>query len=188
MLGDTLKYQDLEWCDGDIHLPGIRGIVRAIAKRDILKWPTLPKTALTDMGVLATYSGDFILAAGAVWKNVGVIVDKSPVESKSQGVRPSKSFLNTATLLHPGTGEAATGFARQANNDDMVYIVQQKDGKFRVLGNEMYQTDTTFDQKLGGAATDEMGTTFTVSVTDVCPAPFYIGEIVTADGIINAAA
>jgi len=48
------------------------------------------------MGVLATYSGDFILTAGAVWKNVGVIVDKSPVESKSQGVRPSKSFLNTA--------------------------------------------------------------------------------------------
>ena len=79
-------------------------------------------------------------------------------------------------------------FDEQANNDDMVYIVQQKDGKFRVLGNEMYQTDTTFDQKLGGAATDEMGTTFTVSVTDVCPAPFYIGEIVTADGIINAAA
>ena len=93
---DTVKYQDLEWCDGDINLPGIRGIVRAIAKRDILKWPTLPRTALTDMAVLATYSGDFILAAGAVWKNVGVIVDKSPVESKSQGVRPSKSFLNTA--------------------------------------------------------------------------------------------
>ena len=96
--------------------------------------------------------------------------------------------MNAATLLHPGTGEAATGFSRQANNDDMVYIVQQKDGKFRVLGNDMYLNDTTFDQKLGGAATDEMGTTFTVSVTDVCPAPYYIGEIVTADGIINAAA
>ena len=43
------------------------------------------------------------------------------------------------------------------------------------------------DQKLGGDATDEMRTTFTVSVTDVCPAPIYIGEIVTADGVINAA-
>lgn len=51
----------------------------------------------------------------------------------------------------------------------------------------MYQTNTDFDQKLGGAPTDEMGTTLTVSVADVCPAPFYIGEIITEDGGIEAA-
>ena len=66
--------------------------------------------------------------------------------------------------------------------------MQQKDRKFSVLGNDMYQTDYTFYQKLGGDTKDEIGTMFTVTVTDDCPAPFYNGEFDTADGIIKASA
>jgi hypothetical protein len=184
---DNINYQDLAWCDGEPNLPGIKGNVYTSSKRDIVAWPTLPKTFTTNQGELATYTGEFTLAAGKKWKKIGIVVEKSPVESKSQGVRPSKTFMNTATLQHPGTEEEATGFVRQANNDDLVYLVETKKGKFRVIGNDMYQTDTAIDQKLGGAATDEMGTTLTVSVTDICPAPFYTGEIVTEDGTINPA-
>ena len=72
-----------------------------------------------------------------------------------------------------------------ANNDDLVYLVQTKKGKWRVIGNDMYQTETVIDQKLGGAATDEMGTTLTVTCTDLAPGLFYTGEIVTEEGIIN---
>lgn len=182
---DEVNYQDLDWCDGELNLPGIKRNVYCISKRNIVAWPTLPKTFATDLGEIATYNGSFTLAAGAKWKKIGIIVDKSPVDSKSQGVRPSKSFLTTATFLHPGTDEAATGFARQANNDDLVYLVEQKNGKWRVIGNDMFQTNTDVDLKLGGAATDEKGTTLTVTVTDVCAAPIYIGEIVTEDGTIN---
>ena len=53
--------------------------------------------------------------------------------------------------------EEATGFAQQANNDDMIYIFQQKNGKCRVVGNEMYQTNTELAKNLGGAATDGNG-------------------------------
>ena len=67
------------------------------------------------------------------------------------------------------------------------YLAQTKKGKWRVIGNEMYQTETVIDQKLGGAATDEMGTTLTVTCTDVAPGLFYKGEIITEDGTINAA-
>ena len=184
----VVNYKSLGWLDGTVNVPGIKNGIYAIPKRDIVSWPKLP-TAYTDsMGELATYVGDFVLAQGKTWKKVGIIVDKSPVEAKSQGVRPSKSSLNTATFLHPGVEEEATGFVLQANNDDLVYLVETKKKKWRVIGNDMYQTNTDFDQKLGGAPTDEMGTTLTVSVTDVCPAPFYIGEIVTEDGVIEAAA
>ena len=180
-----LKYKALDLAVGTTNLPGIREAVYAIAKRDIVKWPTLPTTFATKMGELVTYVGDFTLAADAKWFRVGIVVDKSPVDGKSQGVRPSKTFLNQVVLQHPGVEEDASGFAMQANNDDLVYLVQTKKGKWRVIGNEMYQTNTVIDQKLGGAATDEMGTTLTVDVTDLAPGLFYTGEIVTDEGTIN---
>lgn len=182
---DEIKYGDLEWCEGTVQLPGIYPEVYAIAKRDIVTWPTRPKTVTTSMGELATYTGKFVLAASAVWQKVGVIVDKSPITSASQGSKPSKTFLNTGTFVHQGVDEEATGFAQQANNDDLVYIFKTKNGKYRLLGNEMFQTNTDVAQNLGGAVTDEMGTTITVTVSDTSPAPFYDNEIITADGTIN---
>jgi len=180
-----LNYKDLDWKVGQTNLPGIREDVYCIPKRDIVTWPTLPETFVTAMGELVTYTGSFILAALAKWQKIGVIVDKSPLDGKSQGTRPSKTFLNQLVLQHPGVEEDASGFCMQANNDDMVYLAQTKKGKWRVVGNEMFQTDTAIDQKLGGAATDEMGTTITVTVTDLAPGLFYTGAIVTNDGTIN---
>ena len=184
---NNIKYTDLGWCEGTQQLPGIRPKAYAIAKRDIVSWPVLPEKVTTKMGELATYSGSFTLAAEAKWQEVGVLVDKSPVTAVTQGTKPSKTSLNTGVFMHPGVEEEATGFVRQANNDDMVYAFQQKNGKFRILGNEMFESETDFEQTLGGAPTDEMGTKLTVKVTDVCPAPFYIGPIVTEDGTINPA-
>ena len=182
---DNIQYTEMEWCEGTINLPGIKRDVYFIPKRDIVKFPTLPETFTTKMGELATYTGNFTLAAGKTWQKVGIVVDRSPVTSEPQGTRPSKTFLNTGTFVHPGVEEDVTGFAMQANNDDLVYLFQTKKGKWRVIGNDMYQTDTAVSQALGGAATDEMGTTLTATVTDLCPAPFYTGEIETEDGTIN---
>jgi hypothetical protein len=184
---DDIKYNDLEWCEGAVNLPGIYPVVYAIDKRSIVAWPTRGAATAENVGALVTYTGNFQLAVGAKFRKVGVIVDKSPITSASQGAKPSKSFLNTGTLVHQGVEEEATAFAQQANNDDLVYVFRAKNGKYRILGNEMFQTDTAIAQNLGGAATDEMGTTLTVTVTDLSPAPFYTGEITTADGIVNQA-
>ncbi|MDR2085880.1 MAG: hypothetical protein LBP72_01775 [Dysgonamonadaceae bacterium] len=180
-----LSPQSLEWCDGKINLPGIRTEVYTIPKRDIVSWPTLPETYVTTMGELATYTGSFVLALNKKWQKLNVLVDKSPVTAESQGTKPSKSTLVKATFVHPGTEEDATAFCRLANNDDYVYIVKTKPGKYRVIGNDMYQTETNPSQNLGGAATDEMGTTLEVSVTDMMPAPFYTGLIEAVSGNIN---
>ena len=89
--------------------------------------------------------------------------------------------------MHPETNEEATGFCRQANADDFVYLIQVRDGKFRVLGNEAFPTDTKPKQDSGEGVTGDFGTTIEVEVTDVCPAPFYVGEILTKEGTIDAA-
>lgn len=183
-------YEGLDWCQGTPVLPGIRGKVYYLPKKDIVKWPTLPTVtgaSTQHMANLATYDGNFELAADKVWLNLDVVDKSSNISSEAQGEQPCITSLNKATFLHPGTKEQITGFVRQANCDDLVYIVFEKDGKARVIGNEMYQTVTKASQASGSQPTDEAGTTIEVEVTDVCPAPFYPGDIVTADGVISGA-
>ncbi|MDR1981343.1 MAG: hypothetical protein LBQ39_06980 [Tannerellaceae bacterium] len=181
-----LSPQSLEWCEGKMNPPGIRTHVFAIPKRDIVGWPTLPETITTNMKELVVFTGAFVLAENKKWQKIKVLVERSPVTSASQGTKPSKTFVNSATFVHPGVEEDATAFCRLANNDDYVYIIQTKPGKYRVIGNDMYQTETNPSQALGASATDEMGTTLEITVTDICPAPFYTGIIETVDGDINA--
>lgn len=182
-------YEGLDWCQGKPILPGIRGRVYFIPKRDIVNWPTLPEvdpeSTTQQMANLAIYDGDFTLAADAVWRHIDIVDKSSNISSEPQGEQPCITSLNKATFKHPGTKEAATAFARQANADDLAFIVFEKDGKARILGNEMFQTTTKVGQESGSQPTDESGTTIEVEVTDVCPSPFYRGAIVTEDGTIS---
>lgn len=185
MEANNLKYKSMRFKTGSTQLPGIKPLIYYIEKRHIIQWPVLPESFVESMGELVTYDGSFILAAGEFWKDLSVVVDKSPLDGKGQGTRPSKTFLNQVVLMHEGVEEDASGFAKQANNDDFVYLVPTKKGKYRVIGNDMFQTDNAIEQNLGATATDEMGTKITATVTDVAPGLFYVGEIVTEDGIIN---
>ena len=180
-------YSSLQYCKGKPMLPGIRSRLYFIPKRDIVKWPTLPDTAETEMGELATCEGDFTLAAEAKWAYIDLVDNKGKIESESQGDKPARSFLNKTSVTHPETDEEATGFARQANSDDFVYLLQVRNGKFRVLGSEMFPTDTKPKQDSGEGVTGDFGTTLDIECTDVCPAPYYKGKIVTKDGTIDAA-
>ena len=182
-------YDSLIHCKGETVLPGLRDQAYGIPKSAIIKWPTLAKP--TDDGAtmesIATYKGEFTLAADAKWLKIDLIDTASNITSASQGDKPSKTFINSGTLKYAGNNEAATGFARMANTDDLIYVVQQRDGKFRVLGNRMFSTNTNPGQESGMAVTDASGTTLEISVTDVCPAPFYTGKLLTEDGVLDCA-
>ena len=178
-------YSSLGFCKGKPLLPGIRTRVYYIPKSYIVKFPVLPETASVNMAELATYTGSFELEAEKKWKYIDLIDNKGKIESESQGDFPARTFVNKISLVHPETDEEATGFARQANADDFVYLVQTRNGKFRVLGNESFRTDTKPKQDSGEGVSGDFGTTLEIEVTDVCPAPYYTGEIVTDEGTIN---
>lgn len=182
-------YESLEFCKGRTTLPGLRGKVYFIPKSQIVGWPTLPEPDAEgmSMGKLAELKGDFALVADAVFHQIDILTTASNVTFASQGEMPSKTFVNNSTLKYAGNNEEAAGFARMANVDDLVYVVQQRDGKFRVLGNEEFDTDTKPSGDSGMQATDASGTTLEVSVTDKCPAPFYKGKLPTAAGILDCA-
>ncbi len=182
-------YSSLDFCEGSAVLPGIRKKAFYIPKRDITAWPTLPAPTSTGatMATLAVYSGNFTLAADKSWLPLMTIDTRNNVRTEATGDKPSRLNNNQATLVHPGTAEEAAGFAMQANNDDFVFLVQGRDGKFRVIGNEEFATDTQVGIALGEGVQGEAGTTLEVSVLDKAPLPFYPGNIVTPDGTISGA-
>ena len=180
-------YESLEFCKGKVVLPGIRTRIYFISKRDIVKWPKLPETAAENMAKLATYDGSFTLAGDKKWKFIDLVNNKGKIESESQGDHPARTFINKISIAHPETNEAASGFAREVNADDMVYLVQVRNGKFRVIGSEAFPTDSKPKQDTGEGVTGDFGTTVDVEATDVCPAPYYVGTIETDEGTIDAA-
>lgn len=185
MGGECLNLQQsLGWCEGKPAYPGIKRRLYYTAKSNIVKWPTLPKDA-NGRVTSSSYEGDFTLAADANWKFIDVIADKSGVKSDPQGEKPSQTQKNTLTAIHPGTGPEATAAAAYLNNCNNVFLFQSADGSFRVIGCEAYDSVTTVAQDLGEGPTGTASTTITCEASDLIPAPFYTGKIVTEDGIIN---
>lgn len=181
-------YGSLAWCDGASTRPGIRRNVYYIPRRDIVKWPVLPALSGEQaMATAAVMTGDFTLAESKKWLRLDVLTTKSDVTSETQGEYPNFTSLNKATLFYGDTNEEATGFCRLAIQDDLIYLVQQQNGKFRVLGSEFYgNTETKVSQKQGqGITASDMGTTIEIQCSDECPAPYYPGKIETEDGDIS---
>ena len=108
-------------------------------------------------------------------------------EVENQGTDGCKTFLNKTTFAIPGTEEEASGFIDQANNDDLIILVPQRNGKCRIIGSEDFSPELSLKQDTGAAATDSNTTTVEASATDFHPAPFYTGKIHTADGDIDGA-
>lgn len=185
----TALYESLVHCKGTTVLPGLRPHIFYISKSDIVTFPTPPNTVPIEgtMGALATISENFVLKSDAKWKKIDIVASASNVNSESQGEAPSKTFNNTGAFRYPGNNAAAAAFCRQANADDIVYLWPQRDGQYRVLGNPMFETNTTPSQESGSAETDASGTTINVAVTDIMPSPFYTGKIETVDGDISGA-
>jgi hypothetical protein len=179
-------YKSVSHCAGSTILPGVRPFVFAIQKANIVKWPTRATTVAKAMGELVILTGSFTLAAEKKFIKIDLVDTKSSVDFSSQGEHPSKSFLNKGSFVIPGTGEDAEGFCAAANQDSLVYLIQDRDGKFRVIGNEMFDTNTKPEGKTGAGTTDQNETTISVEVNDSIPPAFYVGDIVTEDGTIDA--
>lgn len=162
----------LLWCKGKTSLAGIRDKVYRISKSDIVTWPT------RDEANAGKYVGSFVLAAEAYWKQVDILSGKSSLKAEAQGEKPSKTMKNTLEMVYPGVNEDANRVMAEALNGDEAYIVRDSEGRWRIVGNEMFQTDTTINQDNGQGDTGTTGTTITATVTDLTAAPFYDGSII----------
>lgn len=179
-------YQDLKKCQGAKSYPGVRAYVYGISKYDIVAWPTIP-TAPKSLAEAVTYVGNFTLAADKKFHYIGMVTDQGQLQTESQGTEGSKTHKVTGTIVIPGTEEEVTGYIDQANNDSMIYLFVQRNGKARVCGCKEFDATLTLSQDTGQGVTDTNATTVSVEATDPHPAPFYPGKIETEDGDISGA-
>lgn len=177
-------YDDLGYCPGTKILPGTGETVYGISKRDVVSYPAIAESP-KDLKSAATLVGSFVLAADKKWHKIGMAVDQGQIQVENQGEEGSKTFKNTATIAIPGTEEEATGYINQANNDKMIYLVPQRNGKYRLIGSKEFTPKLTLNQDTGKAVTDQSVTTVSAAADDAYAAPFYVGDIVTEDGTIS---
>lgn len=174
-------YASVEACPGKGNLAGIRRRLYFIPKSDIVSWPTLPEMTgdkkAADMGALATRTGAFTLKADAYFHYIDLKDNSSSVTFETAGELGSQIINNQATAIVAGSSKELAGFARQVKNDDLVYVYQERDGAFRILGNESYSTDTKPSGDSGAEATAAKTSTFAIQVYDDCPAPYYEGKL-----------
>lgn len=180
-------YGDICFSPGKKSLPGVRGYVYGIAKRDIMTWPTIGTETPKTLADVAKYAGDFVLATDKKWHKIGLIPNESELQAESQGSFGSKTFKVTGTAVIPGTEEEVSGYIAQANNDEMVYLFIQRNGKARMVGSEAFTPELSLSQGTGKATTDANSTTISAVADDEYPAPFYPGKIETEDGDISGA-
>jgi len=181
----TLK--SLKHCEGVPVSPGIKRRAYLLAVSDIMGWPTLP-TDEFGRPTSATYQGAFTLAEGKKWLPYDHLPSKADFKSETQGEEPSKTFKVTANIIHPGIGEEAAAAATSLINTRVVALVEDMNGRFRVVGCEKYNGATVSPSRDNGqGATGSAGTTFALEADDVADAPFYTGPIETEDGTINEA-
>lgn len=177
----------MPWCQGKPARPGIKRRAYYISASDIVAWPTLEKDELGRItGV--TYKGKFTLAEGVKFSIIDHLADKAEFKSEVQGEYPSQTFKNTATLVHPGVGAEAAAATAALLNSNVVVIVEDMEGKYRVIGSPYYDTKVSASRDHGQGPTGTAGTTLTFEASDLVDSPFYEGEIPTDDGTINEAA
>lgn len=184
MAVSTLQ-KSVKWAMGTPEIPGVRRRVYYISKSKIVKWPTLPKDASTNRFTSVVLTGAFQLAADAKWLCLDVDPNKAQLTSDPQGEAPSQTQLNKLSLVHPSSSAEASALSAYLNNDDIVYLVEDMKGNFRVVGSEDFITKSTVAQDGGQGPTGTVTTTVSVEATDVCIAPFYKGAIVAEDGTFN---
>lgn len=152
-----------------------------IPKSFIAAWPTLPslddQTPPTEMKDLAIYNGDFTLAENKYFTFIDLKDEASNATFEPVGEKGSKLFNNKANAIITGIPDDVKGFARQAVDDDIVYVYQQRDGKFCVLGNEEFECVTDPSGDTGTEATGATTTTLAINVNDICPVPTYKGKL-----------
>ena len=175
--------KSIGWCQGAPEYPGIRSRVYYQSKGNIVKFPTLQRDSLK-RATTATLTGSFELAADEVWHYIDINVEKSKLTSEAQGEAPSQTQLNKLELVHNGVGDDASAAAAYLNNNDNVFVVQDMAGRFRVVGNERWQSKTTVGQD-SGQGTSPASTTISAEATDEVAAPFYTGTLETEDGTLD---
>lgn len=180
-------FKSMGWCQGRTVKPGIRRHLYGVTNDQILKFPEIQRDELGRVKS-SLLKGNFSLVEGAVWAVFDHLPNKAEFKSETQGEYPSQSYKVTCKFVYPGVDQAAADATVAFLNASGVFLVEDMDGNFRMIGSEDYDVVITSSRDNGQGPTGTAGTTITIEASMDVDAPFYIGVIETEDGTVQAAA
>lgn len=155
--------------------PGTKRIVYAVCACDIDVFP--PFLATTGVGDSITLNGNITLAVGKKFAQVGLITDSGEITHPGVGAVSSRAYNNQLVGKIQKTIASDEWFNKHRNGC-FVFVVPQKDGTTRVLGNkDVPAMITASEGKEGTNNESEKVWDFTIMDTVGDVAPYYTGTI-----------
>ena len=180
-----MAFIDLSWEQGKQNMAGLIGDIYFVPIEDVDD-TLLP--AVTGVGELSI-SANITLKATKKFFKIYHTSETGKVESNSVGERDGKSVESMLEFFHPGNSEEVAKFKRQVLNTNGLWLYEDTDGNFRILGLSVLDPGATATSlalkasvEAGNTTTGDQrgsqrGTTFTVKFTAPHDPLFYSGLI-----------
>lgn len=101
---------------------------------DVATWPTKPVAPATPEAN-AVLTGDLVMKPGKRMFEMYITDDTGEFSIEPVGEIDGKSFVEHLTIFHPGLRQKMLGFINAAKNDNLVFIVQDAEGQFFLMGD-----------------------------------------------------
>lgn len=157
---------------------GITEVYYAIPE-DIATFPVLadPGTATT-FSSLIEYADEITMKTGKLFQPIYCTIETGQIQASLVGPRDGKGYENTLTISFPGNDSLFLGFKAYMANRDAIFLVREKNGKIRVLGNlEDTATMDTDDEKSGQKIADGRASVLTFKASGATSSPVYTSDI-----------
>jgi len=136
--------------------------------------PTTPEEKMT-------ISEDFVMKDGKGFHKGYMTWGRGGVSWSLQGPMDGKSFTHNFEFYKPGADKESLAFLSLAKNENLVFIVKDKDGNFRVVGSEGIPAKMdSVDGGTGQSGEDDKGDTITFVSEGANPPYFYEGSVPVA--------
>lgn len=142
---------------------------------DVLSIPTLPTpaTAVT-FDELVEMTSAIVMKTGKRMFDLYVTSEEGEVKSKLVGPRDGKGRENSFEGSYPGNDPLFLGWDAATDNNPIIMLVQEKNGKWRLLGDlndPAYKEDS--DGSSGKKVADGRATKFMFKSVGAIPPPIY---------------
>lgn len=124
------------YAKGRYNPAGITKVYWALPE-DIAIFPVLktPDDADATLSSLVTYATAIIMKAGKKFQEIYCTLEEGELKSTFAGNRDGKGKENMLEISFPGNDADFLGFEAYAANRDFIFLVKEKNGKYRVLGS-----------------------------------------------------
>jgi hypothetical protein len=87
---------------------------------------------------IGSYAGDFVFKSGKFFHRLYCTLETGDLTAELAGPRDGKSFANQLAITHPGNRAEAIGFAELVKNQDLLFVVPNMNGGYRVVGTPVF--------------------------------------------------